>query len=203
MHARTHACMHTYIHTDRHTHPYIILHYITIQYITLHSIKWNCIILHYIALHITHHTLHSTHYIYMALHYTLHITHCTLHITHYWEGGGRKPASKQLLCCKEHAPTHFWLCSLHEGRCMHHQPSRICCPTTLPEAELNIRSKLEASSLRNIPPIFSFLRLILGLFRGYINLVSAYWFHMQMEFKSTLVGVFQWTWINVRHTLVP
>ena len=55
-----------------------------------------------------------------------------------WQGGGRKPASKQLLCCKEHAPTHFWLFSLREGRCMYHQPSRICCPTTLPEAELNI-----------------------------------------------------------------
>ena len=28
-------------------------------------------------------------------------------VLYTWEGGGRKPASKQLLCCKAHAQTHF------------------------------------------------------------------------------------------------
>ena len=54
----------------------------------------------------------------------------------------------------------------------------------------SIASKLEASCLRNIPPIFSYLTVILGLFRGYIGLVLAYLFQMQMEFNSTLVGFY-------------
>ena len=53
-----------------------------------------------------------------------------------------------------------------------------------------LNSKLEASSLRNIPPIFSYLGVKLGLFRDYIDLVLAYLFQMQMEFKSTLVGFY-------------
>ena len=53
-----------------------------------------------------------------------------------------------------------------------------------------IYAKLEASSLRNIPPIFSYLRVILGLFRDYIDLVLADFFQMQMEFKATLVGFY-------------
>ena len=53
-----------------------------------------------------------------------------------------------------------------------------------------IYSKLEASSLRNVPPIFSNVRVILGLFRDYIDLVLAYFFQMQMEFKATLVGFY-------------
>ena len=48
----------------------------------------------------------------------------------------------------------------------------------------SFRSKLEASSLRNIPPIFSYARVILKLFRDYV-------FQMQMEFKSTLVGFYK------------
>ena len=35
-------------------------------------------------------------------------------------------------------------------------------------------SKLEVPSLRSISPIFSYLRVILGLFRDYIDLVLAY-----------------------------
>ena len=37
-----------------------------------------------------------------------------------------------------------------------------------------IYSKLETFSLRNIPPIVSYLRVILRLFRDYIDLVLAY-----------------------------
>ena len=44
---------------------------------------------------------------------------------------------------------------------------------------------------RNRPPKFLLsLRIILGLFRDYIDLVLPYLFQMQMEFKSTLVGFY-------------
>ena len=79
MHARTHACIHTYIQTDTHTHT---LYYITLQYNTLHYILLNEIVLYYITLrytlHITHYTVHITFTWHYITHYTLHIAHYTL-----------------------------------------------------------------------------------------------------------------------------
>ena len=56
-------------------------------------------------------------YIYICIHIKYNIN--TYIYIYTWESGGRKPPSKQLLWCKEHAPTHF--CLYTRGRCRYHR----------------------------------------------------------------------------------